>query len=323
MPEEIDPQAPVMPEADAPFQDREGWLRDMDERCAEEGYFEPVGKRHWAWFHDDGPILLVTFETIDSMMSRPDRLSFGHAIASERGWSHLCVISDGETWFRDDHLYRYFDRLVDDGFFEDFDRVCFVGAGQGAHAACAYSVAAPGASVVVLRPRASYDPRLTAWDDRQTHLRRLDFTSRYGYAPDMVEAASDVWMIFDPTVKSDLMHAALFRAPNVHFLRASHAGDRLEEVLLTMGVLPRLITEACEGTMTPHLFHRLWRRRGRNTVYLREFLAKMEAQPSQWRLWTVCRMASERAGVARARRLLARLNPMFAQPDTAEETSGK
>lgn len=294
--------------------DRDRWCQAMEARCAEEGYFEPVGDRHWAWFHDDGPALVVTFETLDSILAREGQVSFGHSVAAQRGWSHLCLISDGETWFRDDRVYRYFDRLVDEGFFEDFDNVLFFGTGSGAHAACAFAVCAPGAAVLAVQPRATLDPAVTGWDDRFARLRRLDFTSRYGFAPDMVEGAAAVWLIYDPALKADLIHAALFRGPHVHHLRARFAGNRLEDTLTSMGVLPRLLTEACEGTLTPHIFARLWRRRLRNLPFLKELLARTEAAQSQRRLWVLCRALNTRVNLPRARRLYGRLHAHYATP---------
>lgn len=303
-----------------PTDGREAWFRAMDERCADEGYFEPVGKRHWAWLHDDGPNLLVTFESLESVLARPGQLSFGHSVAAPRGWSHLCLISDGETWFRDDRLYRYFDRLVDEGFFEDFDRVVFHGSGPSAHAACAYAVCAPGASVLAVRPRATLDPALTGWDDRFASRRRLDFSSRYGFAPDMVEGAAAVWLVYDPTDRADLGHAALFRGGHVRHLRARHAGARLDEVLETTGMLHALLSKLCDNTLTTADFPRLWRGRRDNTGFLREFLLRVEATQSPRRVWLAAREVNARAALPRARRLLARLNPTFA-PQTAVQSA--
>lgn len=59
-----------------------------------------------------------------------------------RQWSSLSLISEGDTWFRDPAVYRYFDRLVDDRFFEGFDEVLFFGAGPCGYAAAAFSVCA-------------------------------------------------------------------------------------------------------------------------------------------------------------------------------------
>ena len=134
------------PAAAAPPASRAEWLARIDAVGEEAGYFQTVGARHWAFFADESPTLLVTFETVDAIRATPDQLPQGHAIAAAHGWSHLCLIADGETWYRDEAVYRYFDRLVDDAFFEDFDHVAFYGAGMAGYAACAYSVAAPGAT---------------------------------------------------------------------------------------------------------------------------------------------------------------------------------
>jgi len=321
MSEETDIPNPETPVLDASPDGREAWFRAMDERCADEGYFEPVGKRHWAWLHDDGPNLLVSFESIDSILARPGKLSFGHSVAAPRGWSHLCVISDGETWFRDERLYRYFDRLVDEGFFEDFDRVVFHGSGPSSHAACAYAVCAPGASVLALRPRATLDPAVTGWDDRFTAHRRLDFSSRYGFAPDMIEGAGAVWLVFDPTDRADLGHAALFRGSHVRHLRARHAGERIEEVLETTGIVTALLSKLCDGTLSAADFPRLWRARRQNAGYLRELLLRVEATQGPRRLWIAAREINARAALPRARRLLGRLNPIYAPQAAAASTA--
>ena len=88
------------------------------------------------------------------------------------GWSHLCLLSHGDTWFRDNRVYGYFDRLIDDGFFDEFEQVIFYGAGACGYAAAAFSVAAPGAKRGDARPQATLDPRVAEWDDRYLHMRR-------------------------------------------------------------------------------------------------------------------------------------------------------
>lgn len=297
--------------ADAAAMDRESWFQQMEEHCLEDGYFEPLGGRHWAFFHDDGPVLLVTFETIDSVLARPDRLSHGHSVAAAKGWSHLCIVSDGVTWYRDAAVYRYFDRLVDDSFFEDFDRVVFYGAGPAGYAACAYSVAAPGATVIAVSPRATLAPELAGWDQRHRTDRRLDFSSRYGFAPDMVEGAGGVFLIHDPARTEDAMHVALFRAPHVQPLRTPHLGDRVEDALVALGILPRLLVEAGEGRMSADVFARLWRKRSESILYLDGLIAKAQAQGNDRRVWRIAGEAAERVGAQRYKRILARLSPIF------------
>ena len=133
----------------------------------------------------------------------------------KNGWSHLSIISDGDTSFHDPKVYSYFDRLDDDGIFDDFDHVVFYGAGPCEYAAAAFSVATPGATVVAIQPQATLDPQITEWDDRYVKMRRADFSSRYGYAPDMLDAAEQAYVIYDPCERLDAAHAAMFTRSNV------------------------------------------------------------------------------------------------------------
>jgi len=256
--------------------DRASWLALMETIGDSVGYFEPLGNNHWAFFVDESPTLLVTFESLGAIRSgSPDQMPIGHSIASAHGWSHLCLIADGETWYRDPAVFRYFDRLVDDAFFEDFDRVVFYGAGMGGYAACAFSVTSPGATVLAIQPVATLDPALAGWDTRHRQQRRLSFSDRYGFAPDMTEGAGDVYLIHDPRETIDAMHAALFARPYVHNLRCPNLGPRLEMALSQMGILRPLIEAACDGTLSPGMFHRLYRERRRHIPYLRQVFSRL------------------------------------------------
>ncbi|NJM82817.1 MAG: hypothetical protein HC844_10215 [Tabrizicola sp.] len=189
------------------------WRREMEAVAADTGYLSAVGDRHWAFFNRNQPVLLVTFEVAANIRTRKSRLPEHHALAKANGWSELCLIAEGPTWWRDPAVYRYFDQLTDDAFLEDFDRVLFYGAGPGGYAAAAFSAAAPGAEVLLVNPRATLDPTIAGWDHRHRHARRFCFTDRYGFAPDMTEGAGRVWLIHDPQNRLDAMHAALFQRP--------------------------------------------------------------------------------------------------------------
>ncbi|MEC8666986.1 MAG: phosphoadenosine phosphosulfate reductase, partial [Pseudomonadota bacterium] len=160
--------------------DKSGWTdRIMDEAQAR-GAADRLGRRHFAAFVKAGPVLLVSFETVQGMRSLTESARpLGWLMSQKMGWSSLLLASDGDTWFRDKDVYAYFDQLVDDGFFDEFDRVIFYGAGPCGYAAAAYSVTAPGARVLAVQPQATLDPAVAEWDDRFTDMRRLDFTSRY------------------------------------------------------------------------------------------------------------------------------------------------
>ena len=302
---------------------REEWFARIEELCAEEGYFEPLGRRHHAYFHDDGPILLVTFESLDQILARDGQMPFGHDVALANGWSHLTIICEGETWFRDPAVWGYFDRLVDEAFFEDFDRVLFYGAGAGGYAACAYCVCAPGSSVLAISPRATLDPAVAGWDHRNPALRRLDFTTRYGYAPDMTEGASRVFVVYDPLMAENSMHAALFRAPWVTALPTRHFGDTIENTIRIMGLLPALLTAACENRLDALTFARIWRARRRYAPYLRAILRKVDQAQRPKLALMICRSAVQRQAGPRFRRRLQDLEAHLGLPPSTPRADGE
>lgn len=286
---------------------RDEWFAAIEALTAEEGYIQPIGEKHWAFFWDAGTTLLVSFQTLDDIRARPDQMPLAHSIATDRGWSHLCLIADGPTWFRDIAVYRYFDRLVDETFLEDFDHVLFFGAGMGGYAACAYSVTAPGARILALNPRATLEPVQAGWDARDRAERRLNFTARYGYAPDMLEGAAHAVVIHDPTIRVEAMHAALFRAPYISRLSARHMGDQLDNAFDQIGILPDLIDGAMKGTLTAAAFASLWRKRRDFAPYLRNLLNKAESSGRIAHEVLICKNVSSRLRAPRFARRLAKL----------------
>lgn len=237
-----------------------GWLQAMETSSEEEGYLEPLGDRHWAFFLDDSTTLLVTFESAAEIRARPGNMPRGYHIALARRWSHLCIIAEGPTWYRDRRVYGYFDRLVDDAFLEDFDRVVFYGAGgMAGYAAAAFSVTAPGAAVLVVAPRATMDADLAGWDDRNPETRRMNFTDRYGYAPDMTDGAGRVFVICDPHHAPDAMHATLFARPYVTRLAMRQTGTATAAIVEATDMAETLIEAAMAGTLDRPAFDRIWR----------------------------------------------------------------
>ena len=287
--------------------DRASWLAAIDQIGEEAGYFQTLGAKHWAYFVDESPTLLVTFETVDSIRANPGQLPCGDAIARKHGWSHLCLIADGDTWYRDPAVYRFFDRQVDDAFFEDFDAVLFYGAGMGGYAACAYCVTAPGATVLTISPRATLDPAQVGWDKRDAAHRRKDFTTRYGFAPDMTEGAGQVFLAYDPEFAPDAMHAALFSRPWVTPMHTRHLKDQVEMGLTQMGILSQMIEAAAANTLTPKTFARLWRARRKHVPYLKTLLglAKITKHPD--REFKICNNVTRRLNAPVFRKRLVEL----------------
>lgn len=259
--------------------------RSLEHVGEELGFYEPLGKHHMAVFVDadtalsegDSTTLLVSFVQADpDDMALSDICPLGHHLRQTAGWAQLCIVTTGETWFRDPALYGLFDRLVDDAFFEDFDKVIFMGAQMGGYAAAAFSVAAPGASVVLFSPRATLSPDRAGWDKRHRAARRLDFTSRYGYAPAMVEAAGEVFVVYDPAETEDAMHAALFTGAHVQHLPIRLQGGDTADEVDTIGFLAEMVVAIQEGIFDRLMFYRWFRRRRMVRRYLRRLLAECD-----------------------------------------------
>lgn len=246
---------------------------------AERGFHEEIGTQHSALFVEGGPTLIVTFENLDHVRDNAaDRMPWGYGFVSAQGWSMLGLMAHGWTWYRDEAVFDFFDRLRDEGFFDRFERVVFYGASMGGYAACAFSAAAPGAAVIAISPQATLSREIAGWETRYHRVWRRDFSGRYGYAPDMTEAAARVWLFYDPSAQLDAMHAALFQGSNVRKFYCRHMGHRIASLWLRLGILKPVVLDCVEGRLTPVRFYRHLRLRRGNRRYEKELLRRIEAR---------------------------------------------
>lgn len=269
--------------------DRAAWRSAIEDIAEERGFFDPLGPDHAALFTDKGETLLVTFEEEQAIRGREGHRPLGWALAEPHGWSSLVLVSRGQTWFRDPQVYGFFDRLADDGFFDEFARVVFLGAGPCGYAAAAYSVAAPGATLIALTPQATLTPARAGWDRRFPAARRRDFTSRYGYAPDMAEAAAAAFVVFDPAIPEDAAHAALFANQGAVAIRARHFGAGLALILEQGGFLDEIVAAAAAGTLTAPGFYAALRARRGSAPWQRHFLRELIDADKPQRIARLCR----------------------------------
>jgi hypothetical protein len=285
--------------------DKAVWIAGINAVVDRHGYLEPLGPRHLASFIERSGTLIVTFESIQGIQAlSQDAQPLGWDMVKGFDWSHLGMICDGDTWFRDPNIYAFFDRLVDDGFFDAFDQVLFYGAGPCGYAASAFSVVAPGARVLAVQPQATLTPDIAGWDTRFTEKRRTDFTSRYGYAPDMIEAAQQAYILYDPRETEDSIHASLFAGSNVMRLQMPFMGGALQTDLLEMDLLHDMLEMACDGSLDRAVFHASMRARRDYTPYLRRLLSRLEADERGLFVEALCRNVTRRMNAPRFARKL-------------------
>lgn len=284
------------------------WLAALRKIGQERGFAEPLGKAHAGVFVEQGDTLLVSFESMSGIEALSDtKTPMGWEMIRSHGWSTLSVLSHGDTWFRDARVYGFFDQLLDDGFFDEFERVVFYGAGPCGYAAAAYSVAAPGARVLLLQPQATLDPRVTEWDERFVEQRRRDFTSRYGFAPDMLDAAHQAHVIYDPLERMDAMHSALFERHNTRRFRAPFMGGALQSEFRVLDLMPSLLAATAEDRLDTQCFAQLMRARRNHAPYLRKLLARLDADDRPGLSRLLCQNVIRRMKAPRFRRRLAEL----------------
>lgn len=260
--------------------DRPKWRERVTDLAHEYGQAEPIGPDHTALLIDGSRSLLVSFETVSGVRgSNDDAAPIGWSFVQSHGWSSLTILSDNEVdWFRDPRVFGYMDRLIDDGFFDDFNNVLFYGAGPAGYAAAAFSVAAPDSRVLAIQPQATLDPARARWDRRFPETRRMDFKSRFGYAPQMVETAEQVWILHDPSIIEDAMHAQLFNGENTTHLTCPYVGPTASNALKGMDILEDLIEGAMTSNINRDYFAKLWRARQSHMPYLRTLLYRLEAE---------------------------------------------
>jgi hypothetical protein len=107
-------------------------------------------------------------------------------------------------------------------------------------------------------------------------MRLTDFTSRYGYAPDMLDAAAAAYVVYDPREHLDAMHAALFTKSHTRKLRLRHMGDGIQTDLLEMEQLGPLLLAISKGTLDDLTLARMMRARSDHPPYLRNLLASLD-----------------------------------------------
>jgi hypothetical protein len=88
------------------------WMGRMAQIGGEHGLFERIGENHLGLYVDEGDTLLVAFDRADRARDiATDGLPAGFEMVRRRSWSLLSIMAQGETWFLDDALTRFFRTL--------------------------------------------------------------------------------------------------------------------------------------------------------------------------------------------------------------------
>ncbi|MCH2164276.1 MAG: phosphoadenosine phosphosulfate reductase [Marinovum sp.] len=287
---------------------KDAWFAALADIGDVHGFSHSLGPDHTAAFIHEGDTLVVTFESRQNIQSLSDMgHPFGFELVQATGWSHLALVSEGDTWFRDPHVIQFFHDLDDEGFFDNFKQLLFYGAGPCGYAAAAFARAAQDAIVVAIQPQATLEARLAGWDDRFTRHRIRDFSGDFGFAPEFTELSEQTFIIYDPHQPLDAMHAALFEGPKTTLLRTPFMGQAVQSSLLDMALLFRILVRAGSGRLNEAWFHALLRARRTYPPYLRNLMSALERNGRYGLLETLCTNVTTRMKAPRFQRKLMEL----------------
>ncbi|MBV0911494.1 phosphoadenosine phosphosulfate reductase [Anianabacter salinae] len=281
---------------------RTALLARISEVEAPRRFLRTLGAHHHAAFAQGSETLVVTFEDSAAVAAEEDALPLAHTLREAFGWSALSLLADRRDWFRAQAVYDFFDEMTEKGLFDAFDRVLFYGAGTSGHAACAYSVSAPGATVIAIAPQATLSAQRAAFDSRFRTARRLDFTSRYGYAPDMLDAAEGAHIFFDPAIWTDAAHAAQFNRAHIRLHRLFHFGETPETILVEGGMLGAIFRLFEEDKLTPARISRALRARRQTRSYLLRLTQVLAARKHDYLNAVMCNNVAVRMNAPRFRK---------------------
>jgi hypothetical protein len=285
------------------------WFSRLAEIGRGHGFFERLGSGQMALFVQEGDTLVVSFDRAARVFTEEaDGLPLGFETVQKREWSLLSIMSLSDPWFRSDDLVDFFDRLSEEGFFDSFERVIFLGFGPAnGHAACAYSSAAPGAMVLAGTPAATLDPERAGFERRFLPERGLDF-SRYGDAPTMLSVARHAVILYDPTNPISCAHAAQFRGDAITLVPLRFSGAAPHRLIASGGLLVPILRALVNGRLTRHRVAELVRPvRRADAAYLWRLAQIAQSQGQFDRARRVADYAADVTGEDRFIELAARL----------------
>lgn len=243
------------------------WYSEIFPAGLLDGFYSKLGD-HAACFVDRGAHqLVVSFDNLaEAGGKRYDREPWAAKFCSDNGWSHLGILAQPPSWFRDARLITYLEKLRDDGFFEGFERVAFCGTSMGGFGALTFSSLSPGATIIALSPQTTLHADLVPWETRFAKGRRRDWELPYSDAAEQTETAGRIFLVYDPFHKGDSAHIARLHGSNLVPLHGIGLGHKSALVLRRMDRLKPVMKGAIEGSLTPLAFYQMLR--ARKDVYL-------------------------------------------------------
>jgi hypothetical protein len=253
------------------------WIRQEVE-AANGSFYET--ERHVIAHFPGKDRLLVSFDNLSSLRSEGPRKPWGHDLARGLGWGSLGVMTKVNDWFRSIELCDHLTALRDQGLFRSYLAVSMYGASMGGYGACLFAPLAPDCTVVAFSPQSSLSALDAPFEKRYRFARRhFDWsTPEWRDAAQSLPAAGKAYLVYDPTVPEDKLHAQRLHGPQVIHLTWPDLTHKVPPSLKRMGILKPVAQGMLEGSMTTTQFHGLLRARMETPIYVYRMLERASAK---------------------------------------------
>ena len=241
------------------------------------GFYEAMQDHVLVYVHRSPKTLVVTFDNLSQAGGAYlNRDPWAAKFVSDEGHSHLGVMANGPTWFRDPQLIARLEALRDEGFFARYDTIAMTGTSMGAFGALTFSRLAPGARVIAFSPQSTLRRDLVPWEHRFVKSQLQDWTLPYSDAAEGLAEASKIYLFYDPFDKNDTRQAERLPSEFVTPMRAPGCGHKTALVLRRTETLKTVMRDAIGGTLTRENFAKMVRTRRNTRIYCLEMLSHLQ-----------------------------------------------
>ncbi len=247
--------------------------------CEAEGGFWLETDHHVLCYRPGRDRLIVSFDNLSSDRETSFRKPFGHDLMVAQGWGNLGVIVKRKDWFQCPQLKAAMVAVAEAGLYARYPGVSLYGSSMGAFGAALFAGLAPGAVVLAFAPQSTLRPKLVPFETRYRYGRGLgDWSGDFTDAARSIRTASRAYVLYDPCLEQDRLHAARLTGPNVLHIPLPHFDHKLPPMLLRMGILKEFTLLALRGELDLAQARRMLRRRRDAIPYVLSLLAAAQAR---------------------------------------------
>ena len=244
-----------MPEDIAPR-----WLADLRRSDNRRGWYHSDTTFAGQFTQRSQSTLVVSFDNLSTVKDGSlSRDTWGYGFYADEGWSHLGVMAFERNWYRDDRLFDFMESQT--GLFSEFDTVVMTGTSMGGYAATAFANLTPGCVVLAFSPQSTLDQERVPWERRFSSGRKQDWSGRYADAPECCDAASSVFVVYDPYFEPDKLHAERYTGKNVQLLKCWYASHKSAQFMRRADILKSVMLAAVDGSLSSERYYQLFRSR--------------------------------------------------------------